>query len=159
MVYCSQSRRKIQNGIKLVISKNRSYHAHVGVFVSVCFYVYVSSLKPLKPRKILWWQRAMYIKDGWVKVTVFLGSAWRLTATHQMHYLERFRISAVKLFISCYLYYVLTGRPPSAVTTKAVTPHLSKTSKRPRGPPVGVTTERCGFRQGSMFFVLKVLPS
>lgn len=76
-----------------------------------------------------------------------------------MHYLERFRTSAVKLFISCYLYYVLTGRPPSIVTTKAVKLHLSKTSKRPQGLPMGVTTERCGFRQGSTFYVLKVLPS
>lgn len=25
----------------------------------------------------------MYVKDGWVKVTVFLGSIWHLTATHQ----------------------------------------------------------------------------
>lgn len=76
-----------------------------------------------------------------------------------MRYLEGFRTSAVKLFISCYLYYVLTGRPPSAVTTEAVRPHLSERSQRPQGLPLGVTTERCGFRQGSMFSVLKVLPS
>lgn len=25
----------------------------------------------------------MYVKDGWVEGTVFLGSAWYLTATHQ----------------------------------------------------------------------------
>lgn len=126
----------------------------------MCFYVCFFPLKPLKPKEnfMTTMCHACEKKNGGVKVS-FLRIYLAFDSHTPVHYLERFRTSAVKLFISCYLYYVLTGRPPRVVTTKAVMPHLSKTSKRPQGLPLGVTTERCGFRQGSMFCVLKVPPS
>lgn len=100
----------------------------------------------------------MYVKDGWVnfKKRCFLRIRLVFDSHIPVRYLERFRTFAVKLFISCYLCYVLPGRPPNAVAIKGVTLHLSKTIKRPRGPPLGITIEGCGFRQGSVLCILMV---